>query len=34
MTAPLRESAIYIKFDGTSMSLVLALFKSVWQYQP
>ena len=27
-----QESAIYIKFDGTSMSLVP--FKSVWQYQP
>ena len=29
-----QESAIYIKFDGTNMSLVPGAFKSVWQYQP
>ena len=28
-----QESAIYIKFDGTNMSLVPGAFKSVWQYQ-
>ncbi|NMK50095.1 ABC transporter substrate-binding protein [Achromobacter sp. Bel] len=28
-----QESAIYIKFDGTSMTLVPGAFKSVWQYQ-
>ncbi|MGW8308192.1 MAG: ABC transporter substrate-binding protein [Achromobacter pulmonis] len=29
-----QESAIYIKFDGSNMSLVPGAFKSVWQYQP
>ena len=28
-----QESAIYIKFDGTGMTLIPGAFKSVWQYQ-
>ncbi|MNR67080.1 hypothetical protein D3C85_1908910 [compost metagenome] len=28
-----QEAAIYIKFDGSSMSLVPGAFKSTWQYQ-
>lgn len=29
-----QESAIYLKFDGSSMSLVPGTYKSVWQYEP
>lgn len=29
-----QESAIFLKFDGSNMSLVLGSFKSQWAYRP